>query len=106
MIRITVHVDEVSLTIQFEGRLTGDLVQEAVTCWQQMVAAARKPRVRIDLAGVTVIDAAGKAFLAAARAQGAELVASGCLMRAIVQELAEGPLPSRGCPQNFNQQIT
>jgi len=54
------------------------------------------PAVRVDLTGVTVIEAAGKAFLAAAHARGAELVAPGCLMKAVVAEITRAPLPDRG----------
>jgi hypothetical protein len=45
---------------------------------------------------VTLIDAGGKAFLAAAHADGAELIACGCLMRAIVAELTHTPIPDCG----------
>lgn len=87
MLRITIHDAPGSLTFQLEGRLAGPWVPEAEACWQRTTASQRQPVLRFDLTGVTMIDAAGKAFLAAAHAQGAELVASGCLMRAIVAEL-------------------
>ena len=57
-------------------------------------ASHRTSALRLDLTGVTMIDAAGKGLLAAAHAQGAELVASGCLMRAIVAELTALPFPA------------
>lgn len=106
MIRITFHEDAATLTMQLEGKLTGHLVQEAETSWRQTVAAGRKLKLRIDLTGVTLIDGAGRDFLAAARAQGAELVASGCLMRAIVQKLTGGPLSDCGCPQDLGGRIS
>jgi ABC-type transporter Mla MlaB component len=87
MLRITMHFAPGSLTFQLEGSLSGPWVREAEDCWQRTLAGQPKPVVRFDLTGVTTIDAAGKAFLAAAHAQGVELVASGCLMRAIVAEL-------------------
>jgi hypothetical protein len=88
MLRITIHELPEAVTLQFEGRLVGPWVQEAKQCWQRTQAHPHKTAHRFDLTGVTLIDAAGKAFLAAAHAAGAELIACGCLMRAIVAELS------------------
>jgi hypothetical protein len=65
-------------------------VQELRDCWQDKLASNPAALVRFDLQGVTFVDSAGKDFLATARAQGAKLVASGCVMRAIVAELTCG----------------
>jgi hypothetical protein len=89
MLRITIHELPESVTLQFEGRLVGPWVQEAEQCWQRTRTVPHKTVQRLDLTGVTLIDAAGKAFLAAAQAAGAELIACGCLMRAIVAELSK-----------------
>src|SRR5262245_48040695 len=109
MLRITVHDDPESLTFQLEGKLSGPWVCEAEGCWQRAMAAqqrwgrnAPKPPgkpVRFDLTGVTSIDASGKALLAAAHAQGVRLVASGCLMRALVADIANEPIRGCGCPE-------
>jgi hypothetical protein len=45
---------------------------------------------------VTSIDAAGKEFLAAMHAQGAELVAADCLTKAVVAEITNAPIPDCG----------
>jgi hypothetical protein len=46
----------------------------------------------VDLTGVTFVDAAGRARLAAMHRNGAEFVAADCLMKAIVDEIgAEQP---------------
>lgn len=94
--RITIHDLPESLTFQFEGRLAGPWVHEAEECWRRALAGPRKAIHRFDLTGVTVIDVAGKAFLATAHAKGVELVACGCLMRAIVADLTNTPLPDCG----------
>ena len=96
MLRITIHDQAGSLTFQIEGKLAGPWVREAADCWQRAKAGPNK-RHRFDLTGVTLIDAAGKAFLAAVHAQGVEFVASGCLMRAVVAEITHAPLPD--CPE-------
>jgi hypothetical protein len=91
MLRITLHHNPGSLTFQLEGRLAGPWVRELEDCWRS--TPARQPVVRFDLTGVTFVDAAGKAFLAARHAEGAELLASGCLMRAFVAEITTPPIP-------------
>ena len=87
MLRITIHDDPAVTTFQLEGRLAGSWVQELQDCWQSALAASPRSAVRFDLSEVSYIDAAGKKFLAARHAQGAELFATGCLMRAIVWEI-------------------
>jgi anti-anti-sigma regulatory factor len=87
MLRITIHECAGTLTLQLEGKLVGPWVREAEGCWERALAGAPKPPLRLDLTGVTAIDAAGKALLAAAHAQGTEFIACGCLTRAIVAEI-------------------
>ena len=99
MLRITIHDDPGSLTFQLEGRLAGPWVREAEHYWRGAAARQRKAVSRFDLTGVTWIDPAGKAFLAAAHAEGVGLVASGCLMRAIVAEITNTTVSECGCPK-------
>jgi ABC-type transporter Mla MlaB component len=94
MLRITVHDDQESLTFQLEGRLAGPWVRELAECWQSNLARRRKPILRVDLTGVTFIDAAGQACLAALHRQGAEFVAPDCLTKAIVEEITSPPVPT------------
>jgi len=93
MLRITIHDNPRSLTFQLEGRLAGLWVRELEDCWQSARANQPTSTVRFDLTGVTFVDAAGKEFLAARHAQGAEFVAAGCLMKAIVTEITGHRLP-------------
>lgn len=103
MLRITIHHHPGPLTFQIEGKLVGPWVLEAEECWRRTLASQRASILRLDLTGVTMIDAAGKAFLTAAHTQGAKLVASGCLMRAVVAELTNTPIPDRGNPENVER---
>jgi ABC-type transporter Mla MlaB component len=93
MLRITVRDSRESLTVQLEGRLAGPWVRELEDCWQTTRASQRKAVLRVDLTGVTFIDAAGKKFLAAMHTEGAEFLARGCLMRAHVTEITDAPIP-------------
>jgi hypothetical protein len=110
MLRITIHDKPGALTFQLEGKLAGPWVEEAKDCWQRTLATlpteenGRRPVVRFDLTGVIMIDVQGRDFLAAAHAQGAEMIASGCMMRAIVAQLTNTPLPGCGCPETDNKE--
>jgi hypothetical protein len=88
MLRITTHDDPELLTFRLEGKLAGPWVRELEECWQSTLANRTRTAIRFDLIGVTFIDGAGKAFLAARHAEGAELLVCGCLMRAVVAEIA------------------
>ena len=100
MLRITVLDNLGPLTFRLEGRLAGPWVRELEACWQSTLVSHPQSALRFDLTGVTFVDSAGKAFLAARHAQGAELVASGCLMRAVVAEITAAPIPDCGCPES------
>src|SRR6516164_9704220 len=96
MLRITVHDNPRDLTFQLEGRLAGPWLRELQEAWQSARDRRREAILRVDLTGVTFIDAAGKACLAAMHRQGAEFVAADCLMKAIVAEITQRPLPNCG----------
>ena len=97
MLRITVHDNPKSVTFQLEGTLVGPWVGEVELCRRRTLAGRRRPNFRFDLAGVTFIDAAGKAYLAAMHRQGAEFAAADCLTKAIVAEITKAPTaPSPG----------
>jgi hypothetical protein len=70
-------------------------VRELEDCWQKALVTPVKPVLRFDLTGMTYIDTAGREFLAARHAEGAEFIASGCLMRAMVAEISTDPVPER-----------
>ncbi|OAI48947.1 hypothetical protein AYO44_06575 [Planctomycetaceae bacterium SCGC AG-212-F19] len=90
MFRITVHENPGSLTFQLEGRLVGPEVRVLEDCWQSTLARQRKPIVRVDLTGVTSIDATGRALMGAMHREGAEFVAPDCLTKAVVAEITQG----------------
>ncbi len=89
MLRITVNDGRRALTFQLEGRLVGPWVPVLEECWQSALAGRRKRTPRVDLTGVTAIDAAGRACLAALHRQGAKFVAADCLTKAVVAEISQ-----------------
>ena len=88
MLKISIHPEEHATTLLLEGRLAGPWVEELDRCWHQ-VSGAQPTRVIVDLHNVTFVDAQGKGILKEMRKHGAELRASGCLMRCIVEEIAK-----------------
>jgi anti-anti-sigma regulatory factor len=93
MLRITAHDNPRVLTLQLEGRLEGPWAAELEKCWKSSLAILCKPKLRVDLSGVTFIDTAGKARLAAMHRKGAEFIASDCLTKAVVEEIAKESRP-------------
>ncbi len=82
MLKITTRREAGGLVFQLEGKLAGPWVQELEHCWR---SAPDTRQSCVDLSSVTFIDADGKALLGQMHREGAELVASGCLTKCIVE---------------------
>src|SRR5215831_623021 len=76
MLRLTVTTCAEGTTLLLEGRLCGAWVDELATCWRGVLARHDAGTIRVDLDGVTFVDAAGKALIRALRDQGAILLAT------------------------------
>jgi hypothetical protein len=106
MLRITVDDNPESLTFQLERTQAGPWVRELEECWRRTLTGRRRPAGRFDLAGVTFIDAAGEAYLAAKHRQGAEFEAADCLTIAVVAEITKAPIPDCGRPRREGKSQT
>ena len=94
MLRISVITRAEDTTITLEGRVVGPWVDELRHCWQQLRVAGRP--VRVDLDGVSFIDARGRELLGEMHADRAVLVTGDVMMRAVVDEIAaRAPRPDR-----------
>jgi anti-anti-sigma regulatory factor len=103
MLRITAEDKPRILTLRLEGRLDGPWAAELERCWRGMLAGANRPTIRVDLTGVTFVDASGKARLAAMHRKGAEFIAADCLTKAIVAEITAEATPAEedpSCPRH------
>ena len=87
--RITAGDEPRVLSFRLEGRLEGPWVGELEKCWRDLASRPGTTALRVDLTGVTFVDAAGKAQLTAMHRQGAEFTADDCLTRALVSEIVE-----------------
>jgi anti-anti-sigma regulatory factor len=89
MLKITLHSEAGVLFFQLEGKLAGPWVKELERCWRSAADTQQSYPVRVDLSAVTFIDGDGKALLGQMYKEGAELVASGCLNKCIVEEVMQ-----------------
>lgn len=85
MLKITTQVEFGVLLFGLEGKLGGTWVKELELCWRSAAGTQQPYPVRVDLSSVTFIDEDGKALLKKMYREGAELVASGCLNKCIVE---------------------
>ena len=89
MLRITTQDNPRILTLRVEGRLIGPWAVELEKCWRSMLASASGAMVRVDLNGVTFVDATGKAVIAAMHERGAQLIANDCQTCALIEEITK-----------------
>jgi len=104
MLKIAVHTEGGVMIFALEGKLAGPWVQELELCWRSAVGTQPNERgpvrdqnrsdapeplnpARVDLSSVTFIDSEGKDLLGRMHREGAELVATGCLNKCIVEEI-------------------
>jgi len=87
MMKITADNNGEMTTFRLEGTLIGEWITELLRCWQQAMASDQRSHIRVDLTGVTYVSDAGKELLGMMYRNGAELVAAGVLMKAVVEEI-------------------
>jgi ABC-type transporter Mla MlaB component len=96
MLKITVRYISGGLTLALEGNLAGAWVKELERCWRSNDGMQPSRPVRVDLSSVTFIDEEGKALLKKMHREGAELAASGCMIKCIVKEIVESGTKNDG----------
>lgn len=89
MLKITIQRKVGGTTLAVEGKLAGPWVKELESCWRSAASAHQMHPVRVDLSSVTFIDEDGNDLLKKMYREGAELVASGCLNRCIVERIMQ-----------------
>ena len=88
MLKITTRTDLTGTSLELEGKLAGPWVKELEGCWREATNSERS--VRVLLCAVTFIDYKGRDLLVEMYRRGAELVAEGCMNKAIVEEIVRG----------------
>jgi len=87
MLKITTRSDPTGIILELEGKLAGPWVQELEGCWREASDSERS--VKVLLCAVTFIDDKGRDLLVEMYRRGAELVAEGCMNKAIVQDIMQ-----------------
>jgi hypothetical protein len=87
MLRITTNETPQVVTLRLEGRLEGPWVALLVNCWHRELALSGKRRRRVDLNGLTFIDAEGKAVLARMLKERAEFIGGDLVTKAVISEI-------------------
>ena len=87
MLRISTSRGPGELKVTLEGRLAGPWVDELARAWTSLTATEDPRSLRVDLDAVTFIDSGGKRLLRSMDEAGATLVGSGCMTRAILDEI-------------------
>ena len=87
MLRITTTTRPEGVTVMLEGRLAGPWVDELARCWKALTTTRDAGSICVQLNAVTFVDGAGKTLLRAMHEDGAALAASGCMTRAILEEI-------------------
>jgi hypothetical protein len=83
MLRITIHNQEAETKFVVEGRLAGPWVAELERCWQSAISAQPCSPILVDLTAVSYVDVEGKELLTRMRRNGAEVMVTGLLNKAI-----------------------
>jgi hypothetical protein len=95
MLKLTNTDQNQTVTLKLEGKLAGPWVQEVNRVWDD-TARTRRGGYVIDLRSVTFIDNPGRALLATMSRHGAQLIATDCLTRNIVDEIQKECYPHSG----------
>jgi hypothetical protein len=88
MLKISMQTDQAMTIFELEGRLAGPWVRELESIWRQSVVPNRATKV--VLKAVTFVDKAGTELLAEMHGNGIELVAEGCMNKAIIDGIVKG----------------
>ena len=88
MLKITTRTNPAETILELEGKLAGPWIEELENCWRKAIHSDRP--ISVMLCAVTFIDDKGRDLLVKMYRQGAELVAEGCMNKAIVEEIIRG----------------
>ncbi|HEX5646526.1 MAG TPA: hypothetical protein VFX56_06115 [Nitrospira sp.] len=86
MLKITSDNSQTPTRLTLEGRLAGVWVKELEQFWRH-IPASEPGSLIVDLRGVTFIETTGKALLAEMWRAGAELIATGCCNKSMIEQI-------------------
>lgn len=90
MLRVTVEHFDTHVVLKVEGRLKGSWVDELERCWLTVIRTVPNKAVRVELTSVSFVAPEGRELIGKMAAAGVELIASGPMVKAIVDEAYTG----------------
>ena len=87
MLRISVLKGSQSARLKLEGKLAHEWVAEAQKAWAALIDMAGQNKVVVDLADVSFVDDHGKELLTLIHRAGSELVGTGPMVTALIEEI-------------------
>jgi anti-anti-sigma regulatory factor len=94
MLRISVLNEPGMTRVKLEGKLAHEWVTEAKKAWSALTEMSGESEIVVDLLDVSFVDDAGHELLAEMRHADAELIGSGPLMSALIDEIEEAETAS------------
>lgn len=89
MLRISILNEPGVARMKLEGKLAHEWVNEARRAWSTLTAMNGNDEIVVDLLGVSFVDESGHQLLAEMRHAGAELMGSGPLVSALIDEIED-----------------
>jgi anti-anti-sigma regulatory factor len=87
MLKISTQENDQKVRLQIEGALAGCWVKELELTWRTARATSHGRSLWVDLTGTTRVDAAGQYLLKLMHKDGAQFLASGPAMQALISEI-------------------
>ena len=104
MLRISVQNGPLTTRFKLEGKLAHEWVTEAEKAWSALANINGQKKVIVDLFDVEFVDDMGKQLLAQMNHTGAELVGSGPMISALIEEI-EGDELFQTSPQKEEKEL-
>lgn len=89
MLRISVLNAPGTIQLKLEGKLAHEWVQEAARVWATLLRMNVRNKIIVDLMSVSFVDDPGHQLLAEMRHAGADLMGSGPMMNALIEEIEQ-----------------
>jgi hypothetical protein len=90
MLKIDTHNGTEATAFTLAGKLAGPWVRVLEECWR--TAASQRPggAITVNLTDVSFVNAEGRDLLTRMRQQGVTIVATGLVMKAVIEEIEAG----------------
>ena len=89
MIRVSQIREGSKQRLLVAGTLSGDWVDILENCWLEAPHAPNREPIRVDLSGITYVDDKGRELLTRMIQDGAELLATGVMTTAVIEQITE-----------------